>query len=406
MRILYLLRSLDPAFGGPIEAVRLMSQEHVAAGHQVEIAALDQPGDPAGDMPFPLHLLGPARGTFGHADKLVPWLREHHARFDGVVVNGLWQYQGYGCRVALKDTATPYFVFPHGMLDPWFKRRYPLKHLKKWLYWPLGDYRVLRDAAATLFTCEEEKILAAQSFWLYRVKPVVTGLGTRAPALPLDKEAAGFFDDHPELRGKRIALFMGRLHPQKGCDLLLQAFAQVFSLDPQWRLVFVGPDQIGWQADLETMSADLGISGQVVWAGSRMGEHKWGALAAAEVFVLPSHQENFGIAVVEALACRTPVLISDKVNIWREILEEQAGLVAGDSVEGAAHMLTAWNALSVQAREDYKERAQLCFEKHFNIRVCADAVVRTIQEASARPPSGPRMAGAATSQPSGGLQSL
>ena len=389
MRILHLLRSLNPADGGPIEAVRLMSIEHVAAGHEVEIAALDEEGDPVGDLPFPLHLLGPARGTFGHSDKLAPWLRRNHGRFDGVIVNGLWQYHGYGCRAALRGTKTPYFVFPHGMLDPWFKRRYPLKHLKKWLYWPFGDYRVIRDAAATLFTCEEEKVLAAQSFWLYKANPVVTGLGTRAPRVDLAAAAAGFMAEHPDLRGKRIVLFMGRLHTKKGCDVLLQAFAQVFAGADDWRLVFVGPDQIGWQAELEGMAIELGIGSQAVWAGARMGEHKWGALAVAEIFALPSHQENFGIAVVEALACRVPVLISDKVNIWREILEERAGLVATDSVEGTAEMLRGWSALSEVERRGYQSNAEHCFEKHFDMRVCADAVLKVIRGAAVQKPAVP-----------------
>ena len=215
MRILHLLRSLNPADGGPIEAVRLMSIEHAAAGHQVEIASLDEEGDPVGDLPFPLHLLGPARGTFGHAEKLVPWLRKNHARFDGVIVNGLWQYHGYGCRAALKGKATPYFVFPHGMLDPWFKRRYPMKHLKKWLYWPFGDYLVIRDAAATLFTCEEEKILAPQSFWLYKANAVVTGLGTRKPKVNLERAAAGFLAEHPDLLGKRGGAVYGPYPSEK-----------------------------------------------------------------------------------------------------------------------------------------------------------------------------------------------
>ena len=388
MRILHLLRSLNPADGGPIEAVRLMSLEHVAAGHEVEIAALDEPGDPIGDLPFPLYLLGPAQGTFGRSDKLVPWLRREHARFDAVIVNGLWQYHGYGCRAALQGSQTPYFVFPHGMLDPWFKQRYPLKHLKKWLYWPFGDYRVIRDAAATLFTCEEEKVLAAQSFWLYKANAVVTGLGTRAPKVNLKEAAVGFLAEHPELRGKRVVLFMGRLHPKKGCDLLLQAFAQAFRGTADWRLLFVGPDQIGWREELETMANVMGISSQVVWAGARMGEHKWGALAVAEVFALPSHQENFGIAVVEALACRVPVLISDKVNIWREILEERAGLVAADSVEGCAQMLRDWAALDAEERGMYEAQAEQCFKKHFDIRVCAEVVLEAVRAADPKRAAG------------------
>ena len=113
-----------------------------------------------------------------------------------------------------------------------------------------------------------------------------------------------------------------------------------------------------------------------------MGEHKWGALAVAEIFALPSHQENFGIAVVEALACRVPVLISDKVNIWREILEERAGLVATDSVEGTAEMLLGWSALSEVERRGYQSNAEHCFEKHFDMRVCADEVLKVIRGAA------------------------
>ena len=76
--------------------------------------------------------------------------------FDAVIINGLWQYHSFGAWRALRGTATPYYVFPHGMLDPWFKRSFPLKHLKKWLYWPWAEYRVLRDARAVIFTCEAE----------------------------------------------------------------------------------------------------------------------------------------------------------------------------------------------------------------------------------------------------------
>ena len=91
------------------------------------------------------------------APRLLSWLRENATRYDAVIVNGIWQYHSYATWLALHRSETPYFVFTHGMLDPWFKRRHPLKHLKKWLYWPWADYRVLRDAQAVIFTCEEER---------------------------------------------------------------------------------------------------------------------------------------------------------------------------------------------------------------------------------------------------------
>ena len=380
MRLLYLLRSLNPEHGGPIEAVRLLALAHQAEGHEVEVASLDTPGEPLGDFPVTPHLLGPARGNYGRTRKLIPWLRNNHQRFDAVIVNGLWQYQGFATRKALRRTKTPYFVFPHGMLDPWFKQHYPLRHFKKWLYWPWGEYRVLRDATATLFTCEEEMLLAPKSFWLYRANSIVVGMGTRAPEPGFAAGRQELIDTYPELAGKRIVLFMGRIHPKKGCDLLVQGFASVFSSRPEWHLLMVGPDQLGWRAELEQMAGMLGIGHRITWTGPRMGAAKWGALAAAEVFALPSHQENFGIAVAEALACSLPVLISNKVNIWREIEEYRAGLVCSDTGSGTAELLRDWDALSDAERRAFASRAQACFQKHFDIRACAAAVIQAVQQ--------------------------
>jgi glycosyltransferase involved in cell wall biosynthesis len=382
MRLLYLLRSLNPEHGGPIEAMRLLALAHQAAGHEVEVASLDAEGEPIGNFPLTPHLLGPARGNYGRTKKLVPWLRQNHQRFDAVIVNGLWQYQGFGTRKALRGTKTPYFVFPHGMLDPWFKEQYPFRHLKKWLYWPWGEYRVLRNARAALFTCEEEMLLAPKSFWLYRANSIVVGMGTRAPEIDLSRARTDLLAAHPELAGKRIVLFMGRIHPKKGCDLLVQAFAQVFATRHEWHLLMVGPDQLGWQAELEQMAGMLGIANRITWTGPRMGLSKWGPLATAEVFVLPSHQENFGIAVAEALACGCPVLISNKVNIWREIEQTQAGLVGVDTEAGTAQLLRDWDAQPDTERLEFKTRAQACFQKHFDIRVCAAAVINAIQKPS------------------------
>src|SRR5213076_1488953 len=114
-----------------------------------------------------------------------------------------------------------------GMLDPWFKRTYPLKHLKKWIYWPWADYRVLRDARAVLFTTEEERLLARQSFWLYRCREAVVDYGTAGPTGDAARQRESFRSAFPMLRDTRNLLFLSRLHPKQGCDTLLAAFARV-----------------------------------------------------------------------------------------------------------------------------------------------------------------------------------
>jgi glycosyltransferase involved in cell wall biosynthesis len=272
------------------------------------------------------------------------------------------------------------------MLDPWFKRTYPLKHLKKWLYWPWGEYRVLRHARAVCFTCEEERRLARQSFWLYNCRERVINYGTAAPDGDPEGQKEIFLTHFPELRGKSVWLFLGRLHPKKGCDLLLRALARI----ARWpeaaytHLVMAGPDQTGWLAELRKLAAQLGIAHRITWSGMLRGDLKAGALRAAEVFVLPSHQENFGIAVVEALACGVPVLISNKVNIWREIEQDNAGLVDNDDEGGVTRLLSRWLQLDPRQRDACRAAATRCFLQRFEIHKAADTLLQVLANTPAQ----------------------
>lgn len=380
MRLLNVIRSVNPAQGGPAEGLRQSVAATRAMGHVEEVLTLDAPHDPwVGDFPAVTHAVGPAASTYGYTPRLLPWLRDNASDYDAVVVHGLWQYQGLAVWRALRGGSVPYFVYPHGMLDPWFKRRYPLKHLKKWLYWPWAEYRVLRDAAAVLFTASEEEQLARQSFWLYRATPAVVGYGVALGDTESLGSAEAFAQAWPRTRGKRIVLFLGRLHPKKGCDLLIEAFAQVAASDPGLHLVMAGPDdRLGVRAGLEALAVRLGIAGRITWTGMLKGEDKWSALQAAEVFALSSHQENFGIAVVEALALGRPVLISDKVNIWREIVAADAGYADTDSVNGTVANLRRWLALTPAQRGAMGTRAVDCYRQHFHMASAARRLIDTI----------------------------
>jgi glycosyltransferase involved in cell wall biosynthesis len=386
MKVLHVISSVDPRGGGPIEGVRQRGRRLVEMGHTVEIATLDAPGEPfLASFPLPVHALGPARSSYRYSPRLVPWLRAHAPAFDAVVVNGLWQYHSYGAWLALRRLGLPYHVFTHGMLDPWFKRAYPLKHLKKWLYWPWAEYRVLRDAAGVLFTSEEERLLARESFWLYRAKERVVAYGTSAPPPDADRLSDAFLDTYPQLRGKRIVLFLSRIHEKKGCDLLVEAFGRVAAADPALHLVIAGPDRTGLRQKLERLAERAGVTARTTWPGMLQGDAKWGAFYASEVFALPSHQENFGIAVVEALACGLPVVISNKVNIWREIAADQAGLVHPDTPEGTARALQQWLALSFAERALMRRRALAAFRERFTVEAMANSLLAVLGERSGAP---------------------
>ena len=385
MRILQIISSVNPSSGGTIEGLKQLGLVLLHQGHIVEVACLDAPDAPwLETFPLKVYTLGSGRSGYMYSKHFVPWLHRNAANYDVVIVNGIWQYSSFGVWLALhslrqRDSRIPpYFVFTHGMLDPWFKRTYPLKHLKKWLYWPWAEYRVLRDAEAVLFTCEEERILARESFWLYKCNEIVVNFGTSAPTQDSAAKRQTFLNQFPELRHKRLLLFLSRIHVKKGCDLLIEAFAKVASSDEDLHLVMAGPDQTGWQAELHKLAKKLGIAQKITWTGMLLGDLKWGALYAAEVLVLPSHQENFGIVIAEAMACGVPVLISNKVNIWREIAADGAGLVANDDLDGTTQLLQKWLAMSPDEQQTMQQKAQKCFIERFEIHQTAKSFIDTL----------------------------
>lgn len=381
MKILRVIPSIDLKAGGPISGARNIDSELIKNGHTVEVLCLDDPDAKkyALDYPATVHFLPGSKGHYRYNNHIVNWLKENASRFDAVIVNGLWQYHSFAVWRAVSNSGTPYFVFTHGMLDPWFKKAYPLKHLKKWFYWPWAEYRVLRDAKAVFFTSEEERIQSRKSFWLYRCNEVVTPYGTLPPPSEAEKLSSLFLEKHPELANKKIILFLSRIHEKKGCDILIEAFAQTASQNHNYHLVIAGPDQTGWVSELKVLAMKLGISEQISWPGMLSGDIKWGAFYASVAYCLPSHQENFGIAVAEALACGTPVLISNKVNIWREIEADQSGFVDDDTVSGTVSNLNKLFALNDNDLETMKSNALKTFQGRFNISNAATELVNTIQ---------------------------
>ncbi|HEU5079932.1 MAG TPA: glycosyltransferase [Opitutaceae bacterium] len=386
LRILHSIRSVNPHGGGPVEGVKQMAAINRGRGHSIEVVSLDAADDPwVKAFPLPCHAMGPVKGSYGYSGKLVPWLRAHRSDYDAVIVDGLWQYNGLGVFRALRGTSTPYFVFTHGMLDPWFKRTYPLKHLKKWLYWPWGDYRVLKHARAVLFTCEEERRLARESFWLYKANERVVSFGTGAPTGNPTEQKKLFAEKFPETNGKECFLFLGRVHVKKGADLLFKAFAEILKNGATGlsgrpvHLIVAGPHEHDYGAEMKALAAALGIAERVTWTGMITGDLKWGAFYQSAAFVLPSHQENFGIAVAEAMACGVPVLISNKVNIWREIDADGAGLVENDDLPGTTKLLSRWLKLSVADRETMAARAVASFRNRFHVDQSAQSLIDAIE---------------------------
>ena len=377
-RYVHVVRSLRRETGGLAEAVRQLAHAQRRRGDALTVVSLD----PADRDEPDVVCLGRARDGYGFAPEFVPWLQARAHNHDAVVVHGLWQYQGWGAWRALRRSNTPYIVFPHGMLDVWFKRAYPLKHAKKWLYWPWAEYRVLSDAAAVCYTAEEERRRARQCFWLYRARERICPIGIADPAIDRDAARAALFAAFPEMARAPFLLFLGRVHPKKGVDLLLEGYAAAYGrAEAPPRLVIAGPcTDEAYRQRLVALAGSLRIADAVTWLPMISGDVKWGALSAAEAFVLFSHQENFGVAVVEALAMGLPVLLSDQIAISRDVESASAGLVGPDSSGGAANTLARWRELSSPQREAMSAAARMAFTQRYVIDRAAESLAAIVAE--------------------------
>jgi glycosyltransferase involved in cell wall biosynthesis len=386
LKILHLIATVDPEYGGPVEGI--LRQNEVIPG-TMEIASLDSPH--AGflaDFPIKTYPLGEYKTgegwvhflkRYGVSRKYLRWLSENASNYDCVIVNGLWNFSSMAASLTLPSSNVPYFVFTHGMLDPWFRTNFRAKHLLKQFFWLFSECRLLANSESVLFTTKEERDLARTMFWGHNYRAEVVGYGTAAPPPSNDAQEEQFRLTVPALGDRKYLLFLSRIHSKKGCDLLIRAFASIASRFRDIDLVVAGPDQSGLKEQLQREAAGSGIADRVHWPGMITGDAKWGAFRSAEAFVLPSHSENFGVVVAEALACSTPVLISNKVNIWHEIEDERAGFVDDDSVEGTVRLLDRYLSLSPDERSCMRTRARVCFLKHFDIKERAAALQRLLE---------------------------
>ncbi len=379
MKMLHLIGSMNANTGGPCQMIRNIAPAFLAHGHILEVVCLDDAGSAyLSEDAFRIHALGPGRGPWNYHPKLIPWLKERLPEYDAVILHGLWQFPGYALWQATQHgDAPPYYIFPHGMLDPWFQKLSvrPVKALRNWVYWKAIQHRIVSQSAGLLFTCEEEQRLARLPFRPYHpAKEVVVGLGIPEPPQYHEGMNGAFAERCPGIKGAKYFLFLGRIHPKKGVDLLIKAFAHMSRFEsvpgqePASRLVIAGPglDAL-YGREMQRIAAQICPADSVLWPGMLAGDAKWGALYNAEAFALASHQENFGIAVVEALACGKPVLISSQINIWREIKEDRAGLVMEDTLHGTKELFRQWKHFSPDKKKQMQDAARACYKNRFGI---------------------------------------
>ncbi len=338
MRILHVIGDLAPASGGPAKAGFEMARALARRGHEVSIYTTDfgQPDAAREQMREGVRIrLFPLQAP---RIWLASWpmrraLAEDLPRFDVLHLHSLYLFHDWAAGNLARRIAKPYLVRPHGSLDPYIHRRH---RLKKAIFDLWFQNRVLAGASAIHYTAEEEMRLA-QPF--VRDAPgVVIPNGLDPVDYARLPPRGDFRARHPEIGDRQILLFLGRINFKKGLDILAKAVGRLARED--LHLVIAGPDG-GYLAETRRFVAEAGIAGRTTFTGMLAGGEKLAAFADAALFVLPSYSENFGIAVVEAMACGVPVLISDQVNIWREVVADGAGQAAACDAALFAEKITA-----------------------------------------------------------------
>ena len=310
---------VDPKYGGLSSSVPALTASLITETRScIEIDAFCAPGEAI--LPAEMTKEDITFWPAGHREWTSSGLRQRYKerldRADGVHVHGLWQASTAVAAASCRRIGTPYILSAHGMLEPWALRS---GLLKKLFYSHFVERRNV-SGAKCLHALTQTEAFQYRAFGARGPIAVIPNGVT----IPSHTTAAVFHHRFPDLLGKRILLFLARLHPKKGLDLLIESWIANRRSSPETHLVIAGPDSVGTQARLEASIREHGLQESVTFTGMLRGEEKWSALCAAECFVLPSRSEGLSVSVLEAMGVGLPVIVTEACNM-PEVERCQAG---------------------------------------------------------------------------------
>lgn len=348
MRVLHVIAGLPARGGGPTAAVVGMVAQSRILGLEAEVATTDS--NIWGNLSVPLgekvieqdvpryYFRSPMLRRYGYSPGLARWLRTHIRAYDLLHIHGVFAHPTISAAASAWKADVPYIIRPCGELDAWPLRK---NRILKRYYLRLVGRRILNQAEAVHAASAAEKVGIERLG--VKTNVVTVPLGVEIPSVMELSSHGQFRKQYPELEGKKLILFLSRIDNIKGMDLLLPALKRVTEKRKDVILVIAGSGNPSFERQVRRWVADLGLDRFVMFCGFLDGHRKQAALRDADLFVLPSYHENFGIAAVEAMAAGLPVVISDQVGIHQEVRECEAGLVtrcdAGEVAEALLNVL-------------------------------------------------------------------
>jgi glycosyltransferase involved in cell wall biosynthesis len=349
MRIVQVTPYFAPAFvyGGPPRSVLGLSRALLAAGADVHVVTTSANGD--SNLPEAVTRAGAFDGVpVAYLPRSFPARDFRSAALDGALdqvargcdvvhVHGCWNFFGWGAARWCRRAGVPYVLSPRGMLEPWSFRHG--RRLRKWMSYQIFERPTLRRARFIHATSAQEAEAVAALGLENEIVVVPNGLDGLDRALPPRSEA--FRARYGAQPGDFVTLFLGRVHPKKGLDVLIAAFREIVTGRRRSVLVIAGTGEADYLGRLRAENQDLVDAGRLAFAGHLSGDDRDLALASADAFALTSHSENFGLAVAEAMAAGLPVVVSRDCP-WPEIETWRAGRWVDNSpdrIAGALRLL-------------------------------------------------------------------
>jgi glycosyltransferase involved in cell wall biosynthesis len=382
LRILQIVPSLSLVYGGPSQMVLGLSKGLAAQNIEVTILTTNANGD-IGQAPLDVPLnqaitqdgyqiryfhCSPFR-RYKFSIGLLSWLFQHAQEYDLAHIHALFSPVSSAAALIARSKQLPYILRPLGTLDPADLQK--KKQLKR-LYATLVERSNLAGAAAVHFTSDQEAKVSERFGAVTR--DIVLPLGVELPNPGLTQLQLGIPVGQP------IVLFMSRIDPKKGLDLLLPALEKLLAEGVGFHFVLAGanPQDPAYEEQIRSLIQASPLSNCTTITGFVSGAAKTQLLQAADLFVLPSYYENFGIAVAEAMAAGVPVVVSDQVHIWQEIERAQAGWICACEVDSLTKQLRA--ALCDSANRAYRgTKAQAHALSHYSWQAIAQQMVQVYQ---------------------------
>ncbi len=351
MKILCVSPGYWPAFryGGPIASVHGLNKSLVKMGVSVTVYAtnasldgkvsvneeVDVDGVKVIYFCFAkfLEFLGKSGWQFSW--QMTKALRKDLKKFDLVHIHAIWNYPAamaaYYCRLFDK----PYIISPRGTLYPYTIGK---SSWKKWPYYQMVMKRCITGATIVHYTTEDEAERCHPFLGLKNSAVIISnGIDiSKYNDLPAKENLS---ERYPILKGKKVVLFLGRIHWIKGLDILSKAYGKLARQRKDVHLLIVGFGEEGYEKKVRRWLEEEGVSKQVTFTGMLRGKEKLEVLAGSDLFVLPSYSENFGMAVVEAIACGLPIVISNRVGIYKEVARSKAGMIIETDAEQLAEAM-------------------------------------------------------------------